>query len=104
NRSFNGSSNFTSARVFNDTVTVTVIDVLPNGNLVVEGSRSRMVSGELRVLRITGVVRPADIDAGNAVGSQFVGNFRINYAGRGQDTNVNQPGLFKRFLFRVWPN
>jgi flagellar L-ring protein precursor FlgH len=103
-RTFDGSAAFISGRVFTDTVTATVIDILPNGNLVVEGCRTRMVSGELRTLRITGVVRPADIDAGNSVGSQVVGNFQILYAGRGTETAVTRPSIFKRLLFGVWPN
>ncbi len=103
-RTFNGAASFISGRTFNDVVTVTVIDVLPNGNLVVEGSRCRLVSGETRTLRITGVVRPVDIDSTNSVGSGFVSNFRMLYVGRGVETNVVQPNIFKRLLFRLWPS
>ena len=103
-RTFDGSAALSSARTFTDSVPVTVIDVLPNGNLIVEGSRQREVSGELRTLRITGIVRPVDIDAVNNVPSTVVGDFHITYQGRGIESDVVQPGYLKRLLFRIWPN
>src|SRR5262249_60647468 len=60
NRKFNGSAEFTSGRTFIDRMSVTVIDVLPNGNLVVEGARCRMAIGKSRTVRVTGITRPAD--------------------------------------------
>src|SRR5262249_13552972 len=47
-RTFDGSAQFTSGRLFDDRLTVTVVDVLPNGNLLVEGHRTRVISGEKR--------------------------------------------------------
>lgn len=101
-RRFNGSAQMTSTRTFVDRMAVTVIDVLPNGNLVFEGTRSRVVAGEERVLRITGVVRPNEIGANNTVQSQFIANFRVSYIGRGQSSEfVNQSvlGRVVNFLF-----
>ena len=59
-----GHAQYQSSRVITDQMTATVIEVLPNGNLVFEGSRRVKVHGEGRVLRISGVVRPVDIAAG----------------------------------------
>jgi flagellar L-ring protein precursor FlgH len=83
---------------------VTVVDIMPNGNLVVEGYRSRVVAGEERVLRITGVVRQADIGVGNVIPSGFVANFRISYLGRGPATRNNKQGILTRFnsIFRLF--
>ena len=71
---FAGTAQNTANRVFTDRMAVTVVDVMPNGNLVVEGYRSRVVEGEERLLRITGIVRPADIQVGNVIpsGSGFL--------------------------------
>ena len=90
NLTFNGTSQFTANRVFADQIAATVVDLMPNGNLVIEGYRSRIVAGEERVLRFTGQVRQADIGVGNAVSSQAVANLRISYLGRGPATRATQ--------------
>lgn len=93
---FSGSAQNNTNRVFTDRMAVTVVDMMPNGNLVVEGYRSRLVAGEERVLRITGIVRQADIGVGNIVQSGSVANFRISYLGRGPATSTNRQGIFPR--------
>ena len=93
---FAGSSQATTNRVFTDRLAVTVVDVMPNGNLVIEGYRSRVVQGEERVLRITGVVRPADVQVGNVVPSGSIANFRVSYLGRGPATRTTKPGILSR--------
>jgi flagellar L-ring protein precursor FlgH len=103
NRQFTGNAQLTSNRVFTDRMAVTVVDVMPNGNLVVEGYRSRVVQGEEWVLRITGVVRPADIGAGNIVPSGAIANFRVSYLGRGPETRFTKQGYSGRFFNLIWP-
>ncbi len=103
NRTFNGSAGLTSSRVYTDRMAVTVVDVLPNGNLVVEGHRIRVISGEKRILRITGVVKPADLSPANTVFSEAVANFKIEYWGCGVDTEWVNQGWFGRFWNFVWP-
>lgn len=102
-RNFNGSAQLSSDRRFLDRITVTVVDVLPNGNLVIEGYRSRVVAGERRELRITGIVRPADIGAQNTVESRFVANFRISYRGHGPESRFVNQGWFSRMWNLLWP-
>jgi flagellar L-ring protein precursor FlgH len=102
-RNFNGSAQLTSDRRFLDRITVVVVDVLPNGNLVVEGYRSRIVGGERRDLRITGIVRPADIGAQNTVESRFVANFRITYIGHGPSSRFVDQGWLGRVWNALWP-
>jgi flagellar L-ring protein precursor FlgH len=104
NYQFAGSAQNTVSRVFTDRMAVTVVDVLPNGNLVLEGYRSRVVAGEERVLRITGVARPADIGVGNIISSGAVANFRISYLGRGPATRNNKQGFLTRLnaVFRLF--
>lgn len=101
---FAGTSQNTTNRVFTDRLAVTVVDVMPNGNLVIEGYRSRVVSGEERVLRITGIVRPADVQVGNVIPSGSIANFRISYLGRGPATRTTKQGFLTRLnsVFRLF--
>lgn len=96
NLTFTGNAQVTSNRVFTDRMGVTVVDVMPNGNLVVEGYRSRVMAGEERVLRITGVARPADIGVGNVIPSGNVANFRISYLGCGPAARTTRQGYLGR--------
>ncbi len=102
-RQFTGSAQISNTRSFVDRMAVTVVDVLPNGNLVVEGYRTRVVGGEERVLRITGVVRPADITTANTILSGNISNFRISYTGRGTSSEFTQQSWFGRLLNNIWP-
>ncbi len=68
-----------------------VTQVLPNGNLVVDARQEIEVNKELRVLRVTGVVRPQDIASDNTVTHDRMAEARISYGGRGQLTDVQSP-------------
>jgi len=102
-RRFDGNAQLSSGRTFTDRLTATVVDIMPNGNLVVEGYRSRVVGTEERVLRVTGVVRPQDIGTGNAVASTNIANCRISYLGAGPATRTINQNFFGRVMNRVWP-
>ena len=103
NRAFDGKSLYNVGQSFQDRMTVVVIDVLPNGNLVIEGYRKRFVSGEERVICVTGQVRPIDISILNTVLSQSIANFNIRYLGRGPETRFTNQNYFGCFLNYVWP-
>ncbi len=102
-RTFDSRAEFTSERGFTDRMTVTVIDVLPNGNLLIEGKRRRVVTGEDRTLLVSGMVRPDDIGAGNIVQSQFIANFQIAYEGNGPESSFTNQDWFARMLNHAWP-
>lgn len=102
-RTFTGSAQFTGGRTFADRIALTVVDVMPNGNLVVEGFRSRVTLGEERVLRISGVVRVQDIAAGNVVQSTSLANARLSYLGRGPTTRQVNQNFLGRVMNRIWP-
>jgi len=103
NNAFDGSSKYSVKRGFSDQITVTVRRVLPNGNLVVAGSRRRRIGGEIRTLQVSGVVRPLDVRADNTVLSQYVGDFRICYVGDGDESTYSNQGWLAKRLNRWLP-
>jgi len=84
-------------------VAALVTQVLPNGNLVVQGHQEIRVNYEVRDLQITGVLRPQDISSTNTVSLDKLAEARISYGGRGQLTNDQQPRYGQQLLDIIAP-
>ncbi len=100
---FDGSATYNKNGTFQTSLTVMVIDVLPNGNLVIEGSRDITMDREHKRIRISGIVRPRDISTVNTVSSMKVAQARISYEGSGPLTNATNRNWFDSLLDFLWP-
>jgi flagellar L-ring protein precursor FlgH len=95
---FDGNAQLDSNRSLTDQVTVTVQDVLANGNLVVQGTRERNMYGDIEIIEISGIVRPSDINYNNIVSSGMIADFHIVYRHKGQENDVTNPGWLAHLL------
>ncbi len=102
-RNFKGSASYKDSREYTDNITVTVVDVLPNGNLVISGRRSMMIAGEARTLALSGVVRPIDLGPDNKVNSKYVADLRTVYEGDGPSRRFVRQGWFSKAANKLWP-
>ena len=84
-------------------IAAVVVEVLGNGNLVIQGSQEVRVNAELRILTIGGIVRPIDIGPQNTISYERIAEARISYGGRGRLTEVQQPPYGQQILDRVLP-
>jgi flagellar L-ring protein precursor FlgH len=84
-------------------VAAVVTGVLPNGNLIIQGSQEIRVNYELRVLTFTGIVNVTDIKADNTISHDRIAEARMSYGGRGRIMEVQQPAWGHQVLDLIFP-
>jgi flagellar L-ring protein precursor FlgH len=84
-------------------MTATVVNVLPNGNLVIRGSRWTKVNDEMQQIVLEGMIRPSDINRNNQILSQNIADAKIYFMGKGPITATNKPGWLSQFFDYISP-
>ena len=100
---FAGKGDSSANNVFTGSIAVTVIDVLPNGNLVVSGEKQIGINQGSEFIRLSGVVNPTNILAGNVVSSTQVADARLEYRGTGYIDEAQTMGWLQRVFLTVLP-
>jgi len=100
---FDGKGATTSSNLFTGTITVTVIDVLANGNLFVVGEKRIGIRQNSEVLKFSGVINPAQIQPGNLISSTQVADARLDYRGGGYIEEAQIKGWLSRFFDSFLP-
>jgi len=100
---FSGEGAANSNNVFTGTITVTVTEVLPNGNLLVSGEKQVGIGPGSEFIRLSGVVNPVYVTGANSVNSVQIADARIEYRANGQIENAQNMGWLSRFFLNVLP-
>jgi flagellar L-ring protein precursor FlgH len=100
---FAGKGGTESANTFSGTITATVVDVLPNGHLMVAGDKQIGVNQNVDVMRFSGTIDPRLIQPGNLINSTQVANVRVESRGRGAQAEAQTVGWLTRFFFSLLP-
>ncbi len=103
NNSFDGKGQNTSANAFTGTITVTVIEVIPNGNLLVSGEKQIGLKEGEEFVRFSGVINPNTITTANTVQSTQVADARIEYKANGFLNSATVMGWLGQFFQSYWP-
>ena len=101
-RSFTGDASADQSNSLLGSLTVTVHDVYPNGNLLVRGEKWLTLNQGAEYVRVSGIVRPEDIRPDNSVVSTQMADARLTYSGTGDLANANRQGWLSRFFNSGW--
>jgi len=100
---FEGSGSTSREEKLSATLTTQVVEAMGNGNLRIKGSKTVRVNNEDQIIRLTGIVRPADISANNVVDSKYILDAKIEYTGDGVLSEKQRPGWLARLIDVTWP-
>lgn len=99
---FEGTASASQSNSLRGNISVSVVEVLSNGNLVVRGEKWLMLTNGNEYIRITGIVRSEDVNADNTISSQKIANARIQYGGTGDFANTTEKGWLSKFFNSKW--
>ena len=95
---FDGNSGADQKHSLSARITVSIVDILNNGNLVVRGEKWLVINNGQEYMRFTGIIRPLDIDEDNTIESSQVANTRIEFSGAGDHATVQKQGWLSSLL------
>jgi len=101
--SFQGSGSTSRSEQFTTTISARIIKVMQNGNYFIAGSRELLIQGEKQIIRISGVIRPYDIDQNNQIDSKYISDAKVEYDTRGDLAETTQQGWGSELIESVWP-
>ncbi|MDJ0941591.1 MAG: flagellar basal body L-ring protein FlgH [Woeseiaceae bacterium] len=99
---FDGQGASSQSNSLTGDITVTVVDRLPNGNLVIQGEKWLTINQGREFIRLKGVIRTQDIETDNSVASTRIANAQIAYSAKGALADANRMGLIARFFNSVF--
>jgi flagellar L-ring protein precursor FlgH len=102
NRTFSGDADADQSNSLEGNITVTVAEILPNGNLIVRGEKWITLNRGDEFIRISGIIRPDDIAPDNTVVSTRLANAKISYSGTGTLADSQTMGWFSKFFNSGW--
>ena len=100
---YTGDASTTRRSVVQTNVTAQVVEVFPNGNLLLQGDRELLVNGERQIVTFRGVARPNDISPQNVIPSTRIAEMEFEIAGKGIVSKTQEPGLIYKVLAGMWP-
>jgi|GEM_PF-70536 len=100
---FAGEGDTASATTFTDTISAKVVEVLPNGNLVLESRKERIINNDKEIIVIRGIIRPEDISPTNTISSAQVADAKIYLVGEGVLADKQSQGWMVKLLDQIWP-
>ncbi len=100
---FKGDGDTARTGKITGTITAKVVEVLPNGNLVIESRKEVIVNNEKEILVLRGIIRPDDITQSNTILSQYVADAQIYLVGEGTLGDKQSQGWLVRILDKIWP-
>jgi flagellar L-ring protein precursor FlgH len=98
-----GAGAITRSEKISLTIAAVVTQVLPNGNLVIQGTQEVKTNADVRQLTVAGIVRPEDISSGNTIQHTQIAEARISYAGRGDIARVQKTPAGQSLVEKFWP-
>lgn len=102
-KNFKGQGDYEATGEVKATITGRVLDVLDNGNLLIEGRRAVRVNDDTKTILITGIIRTADIRSDNTVLSEKLHNFQVSIVGEGPLTRAQSQGILGTIADILWP-
>jgi flagellar L-ring protein precursor FlgH len=101
--SFSGGGSTSRKESLKTNVAARVMEILPDGNMVVEGRRQVEVNDDIQYIYVRGMARPVDISPNNTISSSALADAEIVYNGTGAISNEQKPGWAYRLFSAVWP-